>query len=59
MAGTAGDEYAQWYAEQMDGYGDQSGTVSLDEWEGYFRHIIHDTGLGDAEDALRQIEICT
>ena len=47
-----GDEWASWYMEQMDGYGDRDGTVSSLEWRTYFKFLINGQGMKKAMDVL-------
>eukprot|EP00940_MAST-03C_sp_MAST-3C-sp2_P003570 g3570.t1 len=52
-----GDEHAAFYIENMDQYGDQSGTVDLKEWNGYFEHLISQGGgISEADDVLASVE---
>merc|ERR1740115_613249 len=42
--------------DQMDWWGDQSGTVSMSEWRAYFQHMIDENGLTEAEVTLAEME---
>jgi hypothetical protein len=47
-----GDEWASWYMEQMDGYGDRDGSVSSLEFRTYFQFLINSKGEKEAIDVL-------